>query len=515
MQVDVLNCPIPQGQSEQTHSANVLQTYASVRNRNTVPYPTVANAVNDYNTPGLMAQAFPCLFPYGVGDMTTRDRDETVSEAEGAKHYIKYCVNLKHAREALKAGELETNDKALDNVYNPLEAPTEWLYPFVEHDRFIHWIQNMVERHRAQGQRNFWIGRNDKFSSLSNEELLAIINEQGEEYDTLLGSMQSYNGNINGSPQYLFKKRKLLEAMIDQLGMPTMWFTFSIADNHWTDLHELLHRDMKGQPVPFPDFGGDACAEASWKRKVVRKNPHLVDAYFQIHLRNVLKIMFGTNGLESVWHWFRIEYQNRGAPHAHGCVQLKHDPDLTKLADKVISGRIAARMLRQRDLLPANVIDPYHLELDTWLEREQTVLPELSTAEKLDLLQEIDAGNTAHSKIVAFYDFMVTAMHIEPPSDAMADERDRGTCFDATNPSVHHPSSICPRYVINDRESMASLYAKSLSVQYRHIHQAYCDRNYDARQRAKAAVANGTLGPRQKRPEDIPVDCRFSFPKPI
>ena len=142
-------------------------------------------------------------------------------------------------------------------------------------------------------------------------------------------------------------------------------------------------------------------------------------------------------------------------------------------------------------------------------------MPELSTSKKIDLLQEIDAGNTAHSKIVAFYNFMVTAMHIEPPSDAMADERDCGTCFDATNPSVHHPSSICPRYVINDRESMASLYAMNLSVQYRRIHQAYCDRNYDARQRAKAAVANGTLGPRQKRPEDIPVDCRFSFQKQI
>ena len=56
----------------------------------TVPYPTVREFVNDDNTPNLLSKTFPHLFPYGVGDFTNHDRPTAVTEADGAKYYMKY-----------------------------------------------------------------------------------------------------------------------------------------------------------------------------------------------------------------------------------------------------------------------------------------------------------------------------------------------------------------------------------------------------------------------------------------
>ena len=52
-----------------------------------------------------------------------------------------------------------------------------------------------------------------------------------------------------------------------------------MADNHWRDLHELLMRDGNGNATDFPTFQS-VQEEASWKRKLVRDNLHIVDACF-------------------------------------------------------------------------------------------------------------------------------------------------------------------------------------------------------------------------------------------
>ena len=44
--------------------------------------------------------------------------------------------------------------------------------------------------------------------------------------------------NINGTDAYLQKQRDGLEALIEQEGMPTLWFSMSAADNHWDDFFQ-------------------------------------------------------------------------------------------------------------------------------------------------------------------------------------------------------------------------------------------------------------------------------------
>ena len=61
--------------------------------------------------------------------------------------------------------------------------------------------------------------------------------------------MQKFNANISNSNSYFYKKYKELEALIQQEGLCTIWFTLSVADNHWLDLNRIIHGNR-----PLPNF---------------------------------------------------------------------------------------------------------------------------------------------------------------------------------------------------------------------------------------------------------------------
>ena len=97
--------------------------------------------------------------------------------------------------------------------------------------------------------------------------------------------------------------------MQDQ-GSSTLWFTFSDADNLWLDLHA---------PGPMLGVHFNQKEKVKLRAKWVRQNPHVVDAYFFHRVKFMVEKLFGVQGLEMVWVWFRIEFQARGTAHVHGC----------------------------------------------------------------------------------------------------------------------------------------------------------------------------------------------------
>ena len=64
------------------------------------------------------------------------------------------------------------------------------------------------------------------------EALHSILNEGGDELNKLLNRMQKFNSNIVGSNAYFFKHRSELESLIEQEGIPTVWFMLLAANNH-------------------------------------------------------------------------------------------------------------------------------------------------------------------------------------------------------------------------------------------------------------------------------------------
>ncbi len=207
---EYVTMPIRQDITEAQRNTQVLQSIApgisppasSEDDTDPIPWPEAGEFVNDFETVGLLSKAFPCLFPYGnAGDPTFYDRLEPVSMDQAGKHFLRYCVNMKDAQDALREQNLSEDEKRIvDNLHRAGQSP--WIYPFVQNDRFIHWMQNTTERHRAHGQRSFWINKNKDYSTMTTAEIENVIQGGGDDLKQLLASMQSFNANINGSPQY-------------------------------------------------------------------------------------------------------------------------------------------------------------------------------------------------------------------------------------------------------------------------------------------------------------------------
>ena len=100
-------------------------------------------------------------------------------------------------------------------------------------------------------------------------------------------------------------------------------------------------------------------------------------------------------------------------------------------------------------------------------------------------------------------------MHPNPLNDAEQPVRDRQTVFNPESTEVPHPSSYDILSLFDDETRVNDLYSRSLSTQFRHIHQRYCDRNHTKRQVACEQVQEVNAHPSRNitRPENIPVDC--------
>ena len=298
--------------------------------------------------------------------------------------------------------------------------------------------------------------------------------------------------------------------------MCSMWFTLSMADNHWNDLHAMVNRDKNGKPKTFPVFS-NAEVEAKWKRKFCRKNPHLVDQYFSDKVRSFFSEMFTKDGFELEWLWYHVEYQARGAPHIHGCFKFKNDPCLTKHAADVFRGRLASRALNDQNLMNGPDFDPYVTELDVWKTENYNSI-ELIQQHGVDVLHDhICIGIQAEKIISAYHDFLLSTTNecVPLPIDANnTHTRESTTLFDP-NDEFAHPSSVDLKTCLQDIDLKQDIYCKSINAQSRHKHQPYCDKNHKKREQRKREEKHGHLSPNKTPSASIPCNCRFEYPKPL
>ena len=75
-----------------------------------------------------------------------------------------------------------------------------------------------------------------------------------------------YASSLRGARQFWFKQRSRLIAMVDTLGMPTVFFTHSAADGQWPELACLICADNPGS--------------SSSRSSAVSENPVIVDWLF-------------------------------------------------------------------------------------------------------------------------------------------------------------------------------------------------------------------------------------------
>ena len=114
---------------------------------------------------------------------------------------------------------------------------------------------------------------------------------------------------VNSGP----KQKSRLIAMVDTLGLPTVFFTHSAADLQWPELARLLDCDDPENNTS--------------RSKAVMENPCLADWFFYHRIVKFME-MFYEGILKASEYWLRFEWQHRGSPHVHGVAWLKDAPNV-------------------------------------------------------------------------------------------------------------------------------------------------------------------------------------------
>lgn len=242
-------------------------------------YPTISNApIDEFRTPGFIPAAFPTLFPYGRPCLKD-DRPLKLTP----KAYFKKLILHADGR-------------------------------FARHPSFRFFALNIIQRWEAVSQGNVFVKKQD-LQNVSAEEIRNRIRNDRN----FLRKVMSYAATIPGTDSFWFKKSSELRTMIEQLGMPTLFFTLSYADLHEPDLGRILRS--------FPN-------QTSAQSKLVNENPILVDWFFhekvKLFFSEVVAVKYRI--LDS---WTRFEYQFRGSPHVHGLLWLDESPDTSFLDTRI------------------------------------------------------------------------------------------------------------------------------------------------------------------------------------
>ncbi|WAR11596.1 PIF1-like protein, partial [Mya arenaria] len=191
---------------------------------------------------------------------------------------------------------------------------------FARDVEYLFVAQTIIERQQIQDSMS--VALRKTYTADENEQLTASIVK-----DTSLDQAYRYLQPVRGSPPYWQKVQLKLLSAIKQFGIFTWFFTLSAADLRWYDtIQEIL--SQKG--IEKTEAAIDAM---TWEQKcdILRSNPVSAARHFQFRLDLFMKdmILSDSQPLGHVRHFFyRIEFQQRGSPHAHGVLWIDDAPDV-------------------------------------------------------------------------------------------------------------------------------------------------------------------------------------------
>ena len=111
-------------------------------------------------------------------------------------------------------------------------------------------------------------------AQLSVEDLRDMVGREGDAFSS---HVLHYASTLRGTRQYWMKQRSRLIAMVDTLGLPTVFFTHSAVDLHWPELARLICPD---DPDSSTNCSKVASGEPSYCRLVFSSSNSKVHGYF-------------------------------------------------------------------------------------------------------------------------------------------------------------------------------------------------------------------------------------------
>lgn len=187
-----------------------------------------------------------------------------------------------------------------------------WRYPFTAFNRML--------RKRILKVSSFYISKlREGEEAPTVDELRAIFDDpqRQQDADALLNSIVWNGYKIAGTRPFWLNKRGQLDAIVDTLGCPALFLTFSHADFHWND--QMRH-------IPGYEIWQAASQEDKMKlaRKMLNSAPHIAAHWIYFRF-NSFQTTVVRPKFRVVDFWDRWEWQARGGGHDHGFVWSKQD----------------------------------------------------------------------------------------------------------------------------------------------------------------------------------------------
>src|SRR5581483_11713370 len=225
---------------------------------------------------------FPDLFPYGKGFY--KNDENTRQNIDSLGNYAKSLLLCPDPRWRLS-----------------------WYWP--------HYIYLTIEKLRNHQNRTRILNQHNFSSShqLTTADFITSSVYTGRPIvdETKTTTIPSY---IRTGDSYFRQKEHHINTMVQGFGLPQIFYTITMAENHWTHLHNILSKTDNKDPLPsnrpFHTYMHYHHRLSSMHQHLW-KNPNLTDWGNWLH------------------HFERDEFQNRGAIHTHGIAYLsKSIPEL-------------------------------------------------------------------------------------------------------------------------------------------------------------------------------------------
>ena len=257
-------------------------------------WPSIGGTpINEFQTEGYFSMAFPTLFPTGKIILLV--------------HFIIFIDILLGAADF---NGTRTYSVTVGNYFTHLMKYDD--KRFARHPRFRFFALSTEMRWRANETGRIYIRQNPGEAHLTVDDLRDMIGRE----EVFANKVTHYGASLRGTKQYWFRQRNHLIAMIDTLGLPTIFFTHSAADHQWPELADLI----------CPEDPEDKQAHA----RAVINNPALADWFFTYRIQIFVEVFY-VGILGATDYWMRFEWQHHGSPHVHGLAWLPNAPDVENL----------------------------------------------------------------------------------------------------------------------------------------------------------------------------------------
>lgn len=162
-----------------------MQSLQQHQSNSILPWPDRGQSpINEFSTEGYFSCAFPTLYPTGMGDFLA-PRIHAVTIGNYFKHLMLY------------------NDGR-----------------FAKHCRFRYFALNTEMRWRALQTGRIYVRQNPEDDHLTIEDLRDMVGCAGENFSNCV---LHYATSLRGTRQYWMQQRSRLIAMVDTLGIPTIF----------------------------------------------------------------------------------------------------------------------------------------------------------------------------------------------------------------------------------------------------------------------------------------------------